>query len=191
MKIFKLTLMTYLNHIFGILISVFMGFPLYNLAQKFPILFSLITTAIYTLFIYSYAWNIGYRDARRIPGYEPSLKTPLMISVFTMLVPIALLVIRLISPDIWASKIPVIAGEADFFALGCRTSGTPDFLYRFWFFHLAAFVPNGNLFLYVAELFFLPILFFIGYCVGVTRFSISAFLRKNIVFKGSNQNKNR
>ena len=141
------------------------------------------------MFMYSYAWNTGYRDARRIPGYEPSLKTPLKISVFTMIVPIILLVIRIVLPDIWVSNIPVISGEADFFVLGCRALGTPDFLYRFWFFHLAAFVPNGNLLLYIIELFFLPILFFIGYFVGVRRFSISAFLREKIVFSnGSSKN---
>ncbi len=187
MKIFKLTLMTYINHIFAIFISVFAGFPLYNLAQKFPVLFSLITTVIYIMFMYSYAWNTGYRDARRIPGYEPNLRTPLMTSIFTMIVPILLLSIRIVLPDIWSSNIPVIAGETDFFVSGCRALGTPDFLYRFWFFHLAGFVSNGNLLLYIAELFFLPILFFIGYYVGVRRFSISAFLRKSIVFKERNR----
>ena len=189
MKIFKLTMMTYVNHIFGILIAVFIGFPLYNVAQKFPVLFSLITTVIYILFMYSYAWNTGYRDARRIPGYEPNVKIPLMISAFTMIVPIVLLGIRIVLPDIWASNIPVIAGEADFFVLGCKASGTPDFLYRFWFLHLAGFVPNDNLILYIAELFFLPMLFFIGYYVGVKRFSISAFLREKIVFAGKNDKK--
>lgn len=189
MKIFKLTLMTYVNHIFGILISVFMGFPLYNVAQKYPVLFSVITTVTYILFMYSYAWNTGYRDARRIQGYEPSIRTPLMISVGVSVVPMILLIIRVALPNIWTCNIPVIAGGADFFVSGCRALGTPDFLYRFWFFHLAAFVPNGNLLLYIAELFFLPILFFIGYFVGVRRFSISAFLRKNIVFKENNQKK--
>ncbi len=185
MKIFKLVAGLYVNQIFIIVISWILTYPLFNIARTMPMAFSAITSAIYLVFMYSYAWNIGYRDARKIPGYMPSRQVPIKVSLYSAILPVLLLLIRVFFPDIWASENPFLTGETDLIVLNCKTMGTPDFLYRLWYFPFAAFVPTGNLTAYILELFPLPIIVFAGYYTGLKRFSISYFLRSKIVYKNN------
>ncbi len=184
MKLLKSTISIYINHILAVLASLFLGLAFYETAQNRPFLFSAITLAIYIITLYMAAWRIGRRDGRNIPGFAPDKMMPVRLSLLTAVVPIVLLVLRLVFPDILPLEFDFAKGKQDFLVGGCQTIGTPDMIYRAWFFHLAAFVPCGNIFAYIAELFVLPAVIFAGYYVGISKFSISEFLIHKILYTG-------
>ncbi len=188
MKVFKASVSLYLNHISAALASVFLAVAFYDIAQNRPFIFSLVTTLIYVGALYSAAWRIGRRDGRNIPGFETDIMMPVRLSVFTSIIPLVLLVLRLVLPDILPLEVGFVNGKQDFIVGGCRVIGTPDMIYRIWFFHFASFVSCGNIFAYIAELFVLPIIIFIGYYVGVSKFSISDWLYSKVVFSGRKDN---
>ena len=187
MKLFKNTLSIYIRHIGTALLSVIIAMALYRLAEDNPLIFSSITALIYIIVIYSTSWNMGKMDSRKIPGYYPNPKMPIYLSLFTAIVPIILLVIRMAAPNTMPLDIPVTQGTVDFWVRGCKIFGTPDFLYRLWYFPFAAFIPSGNVFVYFAMIFVSPILIFAGYYVGLTRFNIMSFLYSKIVFTGKDK----
>lgn len=182
MKIFKATGRTYVYQLISIVITFIGFFPFLSTAENKPILFSTITAIIYFLFMYSAGWNIGSKDGRKIPGFYPDKKNPLLISLFSSLIPLCLLLIRLIKPDLWSSELPFLCGKVPFIIGNFYASNTPDFLFRLWYLPLAAFVPNGNIFAYILLFFVPPVFIFIGYLVGIRRFSISEFLYIKLVF---------
>lgn len=182
MKTFKAVMRIYRNQLIMIFLSVFLILPLFTLADKLPWLFSLITSLVYALTMYSSAWHVGERDSRKIPGYFPDKTMPVKMAAFTAVVPIVLLILRLAAPDLWAVNLPFMKGDIDFFVMGCRIEGTPDFIFRIWYFMFAAFVPSGNIAAYIAQMFVLPILIFAGYYVGLKKFSLAEFLYARVVF---------
>lgn len=184
MKLLKSSISIYISHIVAMLTALFLGFAFYDTAQERPFLFSSITTLIYIITMYTATWRIGRRDGRKIPGFMPDKMMPIRLSLIVTVVPLVLLIVSLVFPEIMPVDFPFARGEVDFFVDGCTVLGTPDMIYRLWFFHLAAFVPCGNIFAYIAELFLLPIIIFIGYFVGVSKFSLAEWLYSKIVFEG-------
>ena len=182
MKTFKAGIRLYINQIICTFLSVFLILPLFSAAQNVPIVFSLITTLIYIAVMYSSAWRVGLKDSRKIPGYFPDPKMPLRLSIITVIIPIILLIIRFAAPNILAVNLPFMRGETDFFVKGCIINGTPDFIYRLWYFPFAAFVPSGSIAAYIAELFVLPVIIYAGYNVGLKKFSLLEFLYAKLVF---------
>lgn len=189
MKIFKASVRIYLTQFTIMLISLVMVIGLFSLAQKHPYIFSSITTAMYLISMYSINWNIGRSDSRKIPGYFPDKKVPVKVAIATAVLPIIFLIIRMAAPNIWQINLPFMNGEYDFFITGCKVNGTPDLIYRLWYFPFAAFVPCGKYFAYIAELFILPIIVFVGYNVGLTRFSVFEYLYARVVFSSKSDSK--
>lgn len=185
MKTFKAVMRIYRNQLIIIVLSMFLVLPLLALAIEIPWLFSLITSLIYVMTMYSSAWHVGALDSRKIPGYFPDKTMPVKMAVFTAIVPIILLILRLAAPDLWTVNLSFMKGGIDFLVTGCRIEGTPDFIFRIWYFMFAAFVPSGNIAAYIAQMFVLPILIFVGYYVGLKKFSLAEFLYARIVFSKS------
>lgn len=188
MKILKASLKLYVNHFISLLIFPVMIVLMANSAENNPKLFSAITAIIYIAIAYGVAWNTGAKDARRIEGYHPSWSVPAAISAVTAVVPLVLLVLCVSAPDLWYADVPFLRGEVDSFIGGLRFSGTPDFIFRMWYVHFAAFIPNGNVFAYALSVLVLPIIIFAGYGVGLTRFRIFEFLYAKLVFSTDPQN---
>lgn len=188
MKAFKAGMRIYLNQLLVILITIILIVPLLSMAQNLPYLFSAITTVIYGMMMYSVAWNVGVRDARNIPGFRPDIKVPLKISLITAIVPVILLVLKLALPDIWAVDLPFMKGEVDFFIRDLKIEGTTDFIFRMWYLPLAAFVPTDSLFATVAQMFVLPAIIYVGYLVGLQRFSLFEYLYARVVFSDNGKN---
>lgn len=187
MKILKASLKLYVNHFISLLIFLIIIVPMYGAAAKNPKLFSAITAFIYIAIAYGVAWNTGAKDSRKIDGYYPSWGVPAAISAVTAVVPIVLLVLYIAVPDLWYADVPFLRGDVDFFIGGVRFRGTPDFIFRMWYVHFAAFIPNGNIFAYVFSVFILPIIIYAGYGVGLTRFKIFEFLYAKLVFANDPQ----
>ena len=80
-------------------------------------------------------------------------------------------------------------GDTEFFIKGCFINGTPDFVYRIWQIAFSGFIPSGNAFAYFAALLIEPIFVYIGYCVGLRRFSVMEYISAKIVFSSSSDNK--
>ncbi len=179
MKIFKASISIYMNHIVTAMASLFLGLAFHEIAKERPFLFSFITTLIYVVAMYMATWRVGRRDGRNIPGFVPDKMMPVRLSLIVTAVPFVLLVLSIALPD---TAVYESLRESDFILSGCRVRGIFDVLYRAWYFHFAAFVPCGNLFAYIAELFVLPVIIFAGYYVGVSKFSISEWLYSKIVF---------
>ncbi len=191
MKILKAVSKIYAIHIIVFLISVFLMVGMFGFAESSPVLFSLITSVLYVLFMYSTAWNVGIKDARNIPGYHPDKFVPLKISVYTAIVPVALLALRVIAPELWNADFPFLKGEVDFFIGGFRIYGMTDFIFRMWYLCFAGLVPSGNIFAYVLQIFALPIVIFVGYFVGIRKFSIFEYLYARLVFSSKDDDKKR
>ena len=146
MKAFKFGMSIYLKNIIAIFISAFLVVPLFTVAEKLPLLYSSVTALIYFGIIYSHAWNYGRRDARNIPGFSPDMKLPVKAAAIAAVIPAALLIFRIINPDIWKIDMPFMMGEYDFFVSGCKITSTPDLIYRLWYYYFAAFIPSGTSF---------------------------------------------
>lgn len=189
MKIFKATCRVYLNQIIATIAAMFFLISLYPVAESTPEVFSLITAALYILIMYNTAWKVGLRDARKIPGYFPDRAVPIKISLYTAIIPLILLILRIIFPDIWRLDFPFMRGEVDFFLKDMKISGTTDFIYRMWYFCFAGFIPSGNLIAYFLQILVLPVVIFIGYYVGLKRFSVIEYLYTKLVFSGKKNDK--
>ena len=184
MKYIKTGLKLYLYQIIIILISVIISVAFFNMSQDKPWGISLITSAIFCITVYSTVWNVGKKDSRNIPGFYPDKSAPVIISAVATVIPVVLLLIRLIAPNSFPLNLPFLNGEIDFILLNCKVTGTPDWIYRLWYFFFAAFVPTNNIFAYFAEILVLPVVSFLAYYIGVKRLSLSEYIYANIFFNG-------
>ena len=182
MKLFKLTMNIYGKHLISILLTAMMITMFYAMAEKKAILFSLLSGLIYAALCYSAAWRYGSRDARRIQGFYPDRSLPVKASLLAMILPLAMIMLRIFSPDIWAVDLPFMKGETEFFIGGLKIYGTPDFIYRMWQLPLAGFIPSGNIVVYFLVLLIEPIFVCLGYEVGLRRFSIMEYVSAKLVF---------
>lgn len=181
LKVLKLSFGLYMRHLVGVLFAFLLAFPLVGLLDH-PYLFGGITAIILLALVYSGGWHAGFRDARKIPGFYPDKKLPVKAAVLFFILPFLLYLLRVFFPAIFPAAFPVTNGTYQFFLLGNFTYGTPDFIYKLWFFPLNAFMGNGNLLLYGIMLFIEPLIAILGYNIGLTRFSILGFLQQKIVY---------
>ncbi len=189
LKVLKVGMLTYLIHISTVFLTFMMFLPLAGFAGEKPMAFSAITSVIYAVFMYNLLWKTGEKDARRIKGFYPDKTLPLKISLFTAIVPLVLLGIRIFAPDLWRVDVPMFRGEADFFIKGVTVSGVPDFIFRLWNLHLGAFVPPDNITAYVLSLIYQPFIIFVSYHIGLRRFRIVEYLYVKLMFKSRKEEK--
>lgn len=187
----KLTSKIYISHILMALVSVLAAVPLFNFIQSHPCIYSAVTGFISLFCVYSLVWHKGTRDSRNIPGSYPDKKVPLKLSIYISIVPVILLIIRLVAPNILNTGLPFMNGEYQFLMPDCQIYGTPDFIYRLWYFSYAAFIPSGNILVYFAEIFVLPVVIFAGYHIGLKRFSLYDLFYKNVVLVNKNKLKSK
>lgn len=182
MKSFKFALSIYLRNIIIIIVSLILSVPFFAAADKHPFVFSLITSVICIAVIYSVAWKRGKLDSRNIHGFHPDIKVAASAATISAVIPFVLFVFRLINPDVLKLDLPFINGEYDFLITGFRVNGTPDFIFRLWYFCYGVFIPSGNLVVYGFVMLIQPLVIIIGYIVGLKRFDLSEFLYAKIVF---------
>lgn len=190
MKYVKPSLKLYANHLIIWFIFLLVFVPISGVAEKKPIMFSSVLAIIYIAIAYSTAWKAGFMDARKIQGYYPTVKTPVILSLITAVLPVILLVIYITVPNLWESDVAFLCGEADFFIGGMRFYNTPDCMFRLWFLNYGALIPNGNLFAYIIAVFILPVIIFAGYTVGTKRFKITEFIYAKAIFDGEEKSQN-
>ncbi len=183
MKIFKATMRVYGCHLSVVLFSIFMVIPFFSLAQRWPYLFTTISFLIYVLLLYPVGWNYGYKDSRKIPGFYPDKKFAVQAAGVMLVVPGILFLLRVIFPDIWYINLPFINGETDFFLTGVKSFGTTDMIFKIWFFPMCAFLTNGNIFVYLLWVLFQPVIFVLGYLLGLKRISIKNFIFGKLMYK--------
>ncbi len=183
MKFWKAVGKIYGFHFLFVFISLFLIGPLYGFVDKMPILFCGATSFVYGCAMYAIGWNLGRLDSRKIPGYYPSKAFPFKISVLGAVVPLFLLVLRFAFPDIWQINWGLFHGKYDFFFTGNKIQGTPDFIYKLWYFPFGIFLGNGRILTYVLAIFIQPALVVAGYFVGLTRFRLLDVLLPKIIYK--------
>lgn len=181
-KALKFGSILYLKDLIAILITAVLAIPMYKFTESHPYIFSGGTGLVYFALVYSHSWNYGRRDARKIPGYFPDMKVPLKAAAVSSVIPLIILIFRMINPDVLSLNMPVTKGEMDLFVKGCTVVGTPDLIFRLWYFYIAAFIPSGNLLAYTLTLFVQPLIMVLGYWVGLKRFSIIEFAFAKLVF---------
>ncbi len=182
MKTTKAVLKLYLYHIF-ILVIIFVAMgPLWFLMDNMPVLYSLITTVVYSCTVYSVAWNYGKKDGRKIPGSYPEPIFPVKVSAWASVLPIILFIVRFSFPYIISNNLPLINGKYDFFLTGNRLDGFVDFIFKLWYFPFGLFLGNGWFITYLLAVLWLPIMFISGYFVGLTKFRLLDFLSEKFVY---------
>lgn len=189
MKILKFAGNICLRHLIGIAVSIIMLMPLYAMAENQQFLFSGITAVIAIALVYSCGWHYGFRDARKIKGFTPDKSLPIKSSLIYSILPFAFIIVWLVAPDFMRANIPIMNGDTEFFIKGCFINGTPDFIYRIWQIAFCGFIPSGNAFAYFVVLLIEPVSVYIGYCVGLKRFSIMEYISAKIVFSSSDKDK--
>lgn len=183
MKLLRAVIRVYGYHLSVVLFSIFMLIPLFNLAQKWPYLFSAISVLLYVLVLYPVGWNYGYKDSRKIPGFYPDKKFAVQAAVVMMIIPGILFLLRVFFPDMWYVNLPIINGQNDIFLTGVKSSCTTDMIFKIWFFPMCAFLTNGNFFVYFLWVIFQPVIFVLGYFLGLKRISIKSFIFGKLVYK--------
>lgn len=189
MKAFKFAGSICLRHLIGIGIAIIMIMPFYAMAENQQYLFSGITAAVAIALVYSCGWRYGFRDARKIKGFEPDKTLPVKASLIYTALPLIFIAVWLAAPDFLRADIPFMRGDTEFFIKDCYINGTPDFIYRMWQLAFAGFIPSGNAAAYFAMLIIDPVCVFIGYCVGLKRFSVMEYISAKLVFSSSDGGK--
>lgn len=183
MKVLKAVLKLYLYHIIiMVVIFVSMG-PLWFFLDRFPVLYSALTSVAYGCTVYSVGWNYGKMDGRKIPGSYPEPKFPIKVSIFASILPLILLLFRFLAPDLITTDVPLLQGEFDFLLTGSRLNGVVDLIFKSWYFVFGVFLGNGRFVTYLLAVLILPILFTSGYFVGLTRFKLLDVIAEKLVFK--------
>lgn len=190
MKLGKAVAKLYLYHILFIFISLFLIVPLWTLVEKAPVVYSGLTGIIYVIAMYSVGWNCGKLDSRKIPGFYPNPKFPLIAAGIALIIPVILLIFRLAFPDALPLNLPFVNGEYDFFLSGNQLAGTPDLIFKTWYFPLEAFLGNGNIAAYILIMLVQPVFFIAGYFVGLTKFRVMDVLMDKMVYSKKKQQQN-
>lgn len=191
-KLYKVVLKQFLFHLLNIFIAIFLIVPLWTLFNHSQIGYSILTALIYCITMYSIGWNCGNLDARKIPGYYPEPKFPLIAAGLGLIIPIILLIMKYAFPDIWHTNLPFMIGETEFLFSGNRVSGTTDFIFKLWYFPFEAFISGRGVAAAVAIMLVQPIMLIAGYFVGTTRFRmIEAALGKLVYEKRRQKNENK
>ncbi len=183
MKVWKAGLKLYMYHILFMGLSLFLIGPLYGFVDKMPVVFCGVTSFAYGCAMYAIGWNCGRLDSRKIPGYYPDLVFPFKATAIGAVVPVFLLILRLVFPDIWHVDIPVFHGEYEFFFTGNRLQGTTDLIYKLWYFPFGIFLGNGRILTYVLAVLVQPVLMITGYFVGLTRFKLLDMVLPKLIYK--------
>lgn len=182
MKLSKAFVKLFLYHLLFIFLSVFLIVPCWTLVEKAPYVYSALTALIYGCAVYSIGWNYGKLDARKIPGFYPDKKFPVQVGLLGCIIPVLLLLLRVVFPDIWPINLPFVNGQTEFFLTGNHFQGTTDMIYKLWFFPFEAFLGNGRMATYILAIFVQPVLLIAGYLVGLTKFRILDTLVGKLVY---------
>ena len=183
MKLFKAVKSLYLSHIGGSFAAIFLLVPLWAVISRSGVLYSLLTALIHIALIYSSAWRAGDKDGRKIPGYYPDINFAIKIALWGLAFPMLLLAVRFLVPDLWFVDFPIISGEREFLSTGIYFEGTPDLIYKLWYFPYLAYLGNGNILLYLLPILLQTAVVIGGYYVGTKRFRALDYLMQKMMFE--------
>lgn len=182
MKLLKAAGRLYTYHLIMVAVSLFLVITFWGLAERSELVFSSITILIYGITVYSVGWKCGERDGRRIPGFYPSKSFPFLLAGLGAIIPVLLYVTAFAFPDLWHADIPLFNGEYEFLFAGNYLKGTPDLIYKLWYFPFISLMGNGNPFLYAFPVFAQALLIVIGYFVGTKRSRLLEKVKQKMVF---------
>lgn len=184
MKVLKAVMKLYLYHVIILVVLFVVLGPLWFFIDRFPFLYSAMMTVAYGCTIYSVGWNYGKKDGRKIPGSYPNPVFPVKVSIYASILPVVLLAIRFLAPNLIASELPLLQGKYDFLLTGSRLYGMMDLIFKFWYFPFGLFLGNNCFITYLLAVLTLPILFTSGYFVGLTRFKLLDVITEKLVYSG-------
>lgn len=153
------------------------------MADQYPALYSAITAFAYGCCIYAVGWNCGKKDGRKIPGFYPNPRLPLISSAWGVVIPVVLLILAVFFPDLWHTEIPFVNGEFEFFLTGNFVKGTTDMLFKIWYFAFESFLGNRRIPTYLLAILVQPTLMISGYFVGLTRFKLLDWMGHKILYQ--------
>ncbi len=182
MKLFKLVKSLYLSHIGGSLAAIFLLVPLWSVISRSGLLYTILTALIHIALIYSSAWRAGDKDGRKIPGYYPDVKLAIKAALWGTVLPLLLLAVRYLAPDLWFVDFPMISGEREFLSTGIYFEGTPDLIYKLWYFPYLVFLGNGNILRYLLPILLQSGVVIAGYYVGTKRFRAFDYVMQKMMF---------
>ncbi len=150
---------------------------------KNNVLLTTIATFVFVTLMYNAGWICGNKDARNIGGITPSLKTAVCAILFTSIIPVILLIIRVIAyhtyPTVWqpyGENLEMIKTTSPFLRIS-------DVLYKVYNCYFLPILSGGELPLYILPIFVPIIIFPIGYILGTKSFSVKENYVPSIVYK--------
>lgn len=181
MRALKAALRLYGYNITSIFCSIFIFALSGAKASQKPLIFSLICSVLYIFLNYHIGWNYGRKDGRRIPGSYPDKTFVMKVSLYVSVIPLILLLLRFISPNLLNIDLSFLSDENYGFS-GLKISGGMDLIYKLWFLPMSGFMGDGNIFLYVVWILYQPLIFVISYWVGVKKFKFLDFFIRKILY---------
>ena len=124
--------------------------------------------------IYSVGWNKGKKDARKITGVKPDIKSNALAGLLCSGLTLILLLIRVAAFHI---------------AAGGSVENNPgilvvsDIIYRLWNFPYASFMQSGTLLAYSVPILFHFIVYTISYVIGLKGFSFTEKILPKVLYK--------
>ena len=169
-------------HIFGLVVSFVLNLS-FTILLKNTFFGTVVTTVIYTILIYSAAWNEGRRDSINAGTRVPSMKKAILAAVVIFLIGVLLFAVRIVvyKTDPWQWK-PFGDG---FELIKIRSAALIfwDTVYKIWNAFYIGFMDGEKFSSYIIPLFFPLVIYPLGYAVGLTRKSFSETVLTKIVYK--------
>lgn len=183
MKVAKTVKSIYLSVLGASFLSVLLLAPLWFLFNYSAVLYSSVTAAMQIALLYSAGWRAGDKDGRKIPGFYPSTKFAVSVAAWGAVIPLILLTVRFLLPDLFLTDIPGFCGEQEFLSTGIYIDGTMDLIYRLWNFPYFAFLGNRSLVRYLIPIAVQTLAVLVGYKVGCKRKRIFENLSQKLLFR--------
>lgn len=160
------------------LAAIFLSFVLMmffgNLTEKIGIT-GILSVLIWFGAIYSVGWNKGRKDARKIAGVHPDLKSNALAALLCSGITLVLLIIRVLAFYIAAGG--VVSSDKPGVLIAA------DIIYRLWNFPFVNYMQSGSLLSYSIPVIFPFVVYTASYMLGLKRFSIMENIMPDIIYK--------
>ncbi len=188
MKLFKAVRGLYVSHIFGSLAAILLLIPLWSVISGSALAYFLITAGVHICLIYSTSWRCGDRDGRKIPGFYPSYRFAGMVAGWGLVIPVLLLALRFVFPNLWMTDVPIMNGGLAFLSTDIYFQGTTDLMYKLWYFPYLFFMGNGSFFRYLIPILIQTLTVFLGYYVGTKRIRVLDHVMQKMIYQEKKEN---
>lgn len=136
-----------------------------------------VSLLIYASAIYLSGWNEGFRDSKKITGSMPDIPRAIKVALMATVLPVILLVLRVAAYHISGGAMTPFLQAT-------------DVIYRLYYFYFIQFMSSGSLVSYIIPIIIQPIIYVVGYMLGLKRIEMLGGFMTKFVYKPKDDTNN-